>query len=309
MKNSHYLMMGDFNFSGIDLKTYSAKRENSDENKFIECLQDNFLFQSVTKPTRWRGTNKPNLLDLIITDDENSVCDIEYQSPLGKSDHCVITFNYMCGVLRNNIQRVRRCYNKANYDNLKQEMGKVNWKKYLCAKSVDEAWKLFCDKIYELEDKHVPVLKTSGKNRKQIPLNREIITTIKEKNSLSRKFIATKDPAVRTRYNRTRNQVVKLVRKTYRRKQSQTQNGYGNILTQKAKVEKELVSCVLIRRIRNLRKTNEDSRKADILADFFSSVFTVEPEGDIPSLEEREVDTEWTDINIKDEDIQNFSLI
>ena len=40
-------------------------------------------------PTRVRGQNEPHVLDLVLTDDE-IIDDIEYLSPLGKSDHAVL---------------------------------------------------------------------------------------------------------------------------------------------------------------------------------------------------------------------------
>ncbi|KAH3725494.1 hypothetical protein DPMN_051338 [Dreissena polymorpha] len=48
----------------------------------------------MTEPTRWRGSNDPSVLDLIITADENAIEEIEFQSPLGKSDHSAILFRY-----------------------------------------------------------------------------------------------------------------------------------------------------------------------------------------------------------------------
>ena len=45
---------------------------------------------------------------------------------------------------------------------------------------------------------------------------------------------------------------------------------------------------MLTQRIRNQRnqiRSDKDSEKSEILGDFFSSVFTKEPEGDTPTLE------------------------
>ena len=89
--------MGDFNLPNIDWDTLLTKGDNSEEQKCIDTLQDKFLFQKVTAPTRW-GSNDPSILDIIITADENAIEEIEYQSPLGKSDHCVILFRYVCNV-------------------------------------------------------------------------------------------------------------------------------------------------------------------------------------------------------------------
>ncbi|VDI15853.1 Hypothetical predicted protein [Mytilus galloprovincialis] len=96
--------MGDFNYPEINWETWNTKgdRPNSTENKFLEALQDNFLYQHTTKPTRWRGADTPHTLDLLITNEEEMISNLEYMSPLGKSDHCVLSFDFNCYV---NIKR------------------------------------------------------------------------------------------------------------------------------------------------------------------------------------------------------------
>ena len=54
---------------------------------------DTFMFQHVSNPTRVQGTTNTNLLDLILSNEEDKMGEIEYLSPLGQNDHCVITFN------------------------------------------------------------------------------------------------------------------------------------------------------------------------------------------------------------------------
>ena len=44
-----------------------------------------------------------------------------------------------------------------------------------------------------------------------------------------------------------------------------------------------------------LKKTDLNIEKANILANYFNSVFTIEPDDDIPSLDKREVLQEWTE--------------
>ena len=50
----------------------------------------------VNKPTRGRGSDTPNLLDLIMTNGEQMITDIDHQSPLGKSDHSVFVTIGQC---------------------------------------------------------------------------------------------------------------------------------------------------------------------------------------------------------------------
>jgi exonuclease III len=75
---SHILLMGDFNLSGINWDTWSCKGDvNRTEHKLLETLQNNFLFQHISKPTTWRGSDTPHILDLKIINEENMISDIE----------------------------------------------------------------------------------------------------------------------------------------------------------------------------------------------------------------------------------------
>ena len=57
--------MKDFNSPDIDWDTLN---HNHLSNKFIDLILDSYLFQHVNEPTR-----KTNVLDLILTSEENMV--------------------------------------------------------------------------------------------------------------------------------------------------------------------------------------------------------------------------------------------
>ena len=44
------------------------------------------------QPTRVRHGQEPSVLDLVLTNEEGMIENIEYGNPLGKSDHLVLTF-------------------------------------------------------------------------------------------------------------------------------------------------------------------------------------------------------------------------
>ena len=86
---THILIMGDFNYRNIDWFSMSSTVQI--ENKFIDCISEAYLTQHIDEPTRWRGSDNPSLIDLVITNEEDMVYDIEYQGPLGNSNDVITT--------------------------------------------------------------------------------------------------------------------------------------------------------------------------------------------------------------------------
>ena len=93
---SHLLIMGDFNYPNIDWSTWSTSNSDVNSNVFLSALQDNFLFQHVNSPTRYSEHTTPSILDLVITNEESMISSVAVSEPLGKSDHVVLNFEYIC---------------------------------------------------------------------------------------------------------------------------------------------------------------------------------------------------------------------
>ena len=65
---SHILVVGDFNVPQIDWAScFSDEPPGHYSHRLISCVQDHFLTQHVTAPTRYRLGQIPNMLDLIFT--------------------------------------------------------------------------------------------------------------------------------------------------------------------------------------------------------------------------------------------------
>ena len=82
-------ILGDFDLPKIDWANNKASLM-SYEKEFLTCLLDNFLHQHVLEPTRSRGGQQENILDLVLSKDEQDIRGIELMSSLGKSDYLVI---------------------------------------------------------------------------------------------------------------------------------------------------------------------------------------------------------------------------
>jgi len=80
------VLMGDFNLPDICWKYNTAERKQS--RRFLECVEDNFLMQMVSDPTRGAAS-----LDLLFTNREGLVGDVVVGGHLGLSDHEMIEFS------------------------------------------------------------------------------------------------------------------------------------------------------------------------------------------------------------------------
>ncbi|ELU12276.1 hypothetical protein CAPTEDRAFT_199818 [Capitella teleta] len=72
----YILIAGDFNYPSIGWKTMTGRTEADIE--FIEALIDGFLIQHVDRPTRGSSSNKPSLLDLVLTKEHTGTPMVEY---------------------------------------------------------------------------------------------------------------------------------------------------------------------------------------------------------------------------------------
>ena len=141
---SHKCFVGDFNYKDINWKNMTTiHNEESKEFKFIETIYECFLFQHVTEPTRRRGNDNPSLIDLILSDEQMQISEVEYHAPLGKSDHSVITFDFHC-YLEYPEPTTRRNYRKGNYSMMKDEL--EQWKSQILQNvtySISDMWESF----------------------------------------------------------------------------------------------------------------------------------------------------------------------
>ena len=121
-RNDAYLLIcGDFNYRGIVWVNESAVEQSDHLATFINTVQDCFLHQHVTEPTRFRSGEEPSLLDLVLSKEEGMVYNLAHQP--GHGDHVSLTFDLICQPQPN--------YFKANYANIRKKLGNINWEDIL----------------------------------------------------------------------------------------------------------------------------------------------------------------------------------
>ncbi|XP_063427535.1 uncharacterized protein LOC134711037 [Mytilus trossulus] len=292
---SHILIMGDYNYPEINWDSWNSPGDSTESNeyRFLENLQENFLFQHVTRPTRWRGTNTPHTLDLILTNEENMVSNLEYQSPLGKSDHCTMKFDFNCYTNINSKPKLIKLFSKGNYIKIKEELNKIKWPELLQKENdINENWKSVLSIIQDMDKKYIPTKerKQIGRGENKFPMDKNTIDKIKRKNILSKKITHNNDPEVRKEYNKIRNQVKSKVNKLKReyeknlsQKAKENPKAIWSYIKSKTKTKEGIGDLHLDTEDTKSDKTEDNSKKAKLLVEYFSSVFTKEPDGEVPS--------------------------
>jgi hypothetical protein len=160
---STLLVMGDFNLPGINWTTWTAKGStNSYENNFLSCLRDNLFLQYVHCPTRARGTDTANILDLVLSN-EDFVSEISNLSPLGKSDHSVLCFN--CSLMCNkDVSSTKLNLDKGDYRGFRAFLNR-DWNTDFTELegNVNKVWNKFKAILSEGVNRFVPVVLNNWK--------------------------------------------------------------------------------------------------------------------------------------------------
>ena len=178
--------MGDFNFPHIQWQNgYVEGADQSEATHFFEATQNAFLSQHVGVVTRFREGCVASRLDLIFTNREYLVDELEASQPLGKSDHVVLTWK--CTYNEDKKEKfkqtraaVRRNYRRANYAGMSCILSNVDWNA-LEVMSVEETWNYITEKINESILMYVPCIKTKERSMKTRWWNRTLTKEVKNK--------------------------------------------------------------------------------------------------------------------------------
>ena len=307
-KYSHICIVGDFNYKSINWSTWNTKLgDNSIEAKFIEGVRDSYLYQHVESPTRKRGNDDPSLLDLVLTNEEMQVSEITHGAPLGKSDHDVLSFRFHCYIDLAK-KKDRHIFERGDYPAMRDSESIKNWREEFLKSAKNTGnnpevmWSSLKSQLHHLTKLFVPLETASNKptwkDKGSIPIDEKARLAIKKKEKSHRLWMSTKGErmdadATRRQYNRDRNKVKTLLRKAKRR--------FERDIAMKAKTEPKAFWGHTRRKLKtktgvapllsNPKDSNsmkfDETEKANLLLSQFSSVFTREPEGEIPRIAQR----------------------
>ena len=163
------VIMGDFNHGHIQWE--SLESAGGDDHQFLLLTQDCFLTQHVLEPTRGG-----NVLDLILSSQNELVDNVKVHEPLGSSDHNQIHFNIKVKTGNTYKKQWRRNFNKGKYKVMRTYLANIDWNNLLKNKTATECWTCLKYEIEGIIEKFIPLRKDPGKNTCQKKLLEKLLT-------------------------------------------------------------------------------------------------------------------------------------
>ena len=145
------VIIGDFNYPDINWKLRDSGILGRD---FLELINDCFLWQHILAPTR--GTN---ILDLILSTEENMIEEVEVNCPVSNSDHNLVTFQLICCTVEEISNKTNYRYDKANFQKIKEGLKEVDWENKLKGENVEDMWGLIKEELIQKRNMFVPIAK------------------------------------------------------------------------------------------------------------------------------------------------------
>ena len=118
------VLLGDFNHPDICWKSNTASCRQS--SRFLECIEDNFLSQVISTPTRGDA-----ILDLVVTNASELVGDVNIRGSLGCRDHALVELMLLreTGITKSIVRTLN--VRRANFQLFKEIVRRTPWETVL----------------------------------------------------------------------------------------------------------------------------------------------------------------------------------
>ena len=294
-----YVIVGDLNFPDIKWQTGCA---GSKGRRFLETITDKFLKQHVESATHDSG----NVLDLIISSEDELVRDVEMIGKIGKSDHAMIKCVIDTDVVKSNNATMRPNYNRANCVEMRRMMRK-NWREELEGKTVNEMWSVIKKSLENTVTIHVPLKK---KKRTDEPkwLDAEMRQKINSKRRAWTEWKRTGRATERAAYDKEERECKKMIKN----KKNALERSIAKNRTSNPKMYFSYINSAKRNRSRIGPLKNDNGEfiikakdQAETMSDFFSSVFT-RSDGEPPAKNPINGNESLTDIEVTEEQVKKL---
>ncbi|GAB0208316.1 mitochondrial enolase superfamily member 1 [Grus japonensis] len=216
------------------------------------------------------------MLDLILTNKEGLVGDVKLKGSLGCSDHKMAEFKILRTARRVHRKLTTLDFRRAGFGLFRDLLGRIPWDKALEGRGAQDSWLIFKGHLLQAQERCIPTKRKSSKNtRRPAWMNKELLGKVKQKKEAYRGWkqgqVAWEE--YRETVRAARDQVRKakaLTEISLARDVKDNKKGFYRYVSEKRRTRENVGP--LWNEMGDL--VTQDMEKAEVLNDFFASVFT-----------------------------------
>ena len=189
-----------------------CKVTSSNETEFVEELNDFYLTQVNTLPTRGE-----HILDLVISNAPEQIVNMSTLNSIDSglfTDHHAVEFNLKISIkAAPALNRTVFDYRKANMDGLRTALDRANLSDYIESDDINECWIKWKAKFQSVVKNYIPMKRIKERN---FPpwMDGNIMHELRKKDSVRKKLKSSPTDSLHNRFKQLRANLKKLMRES-----------------------------------------------------------------------------------------------
>ena len=294
------IIFGDFN---LPVTVWGGTLHSHSGHELYSNILESSLYQHIHEPTRGES-----ILDIVLSTNDNQINNVDIGPEFSTSDHKSVFFTIECNpeVHNNSYEKVPD-FRRADFDKLRTILENTDWSEIYGTQNVEQAWNMFIDILGNAITECVPMRdRRPANNSKPKWWNIDIRNILLAKKRAYRRYKSTHSQADKLEYTRIRRETKRLIKISkklhelhiasnckvnpkeffrYVREKKALKSTIGPLLS----AEGEIVT--------------DERETADILNDYFASVFTVEEDREEATPYQMTVAAQLFLVDITEEDV------
>ena len=277
IKNKLCIIAGDFNCPKVDWKHRTADLEG---RQLIDFASDELLTQWVNEATRGN-----NILDLVFSSEDDMISNLKIEEKLGKSDHNIVKFEINTNFTIRKTSFIKPDFRNANFERLRTEVNRIE---KISKTNVEDKWNSLKNTYKTIRNDCVQQKHTRS-NKPEQPkwFNNSIAKEIGERQKaykLSKIYPTQENVKVHKQQCRKVDRIIRKSKLENEQRIAAAAKTNPKVFYAHVNSRKPIKSTIGPLKDRQGNMISSDEGMADLLNEYFASVYTEEDLQQIPSV-------------------------